>query len=75
MCTASIAASRGAAQNTDYYMSKHAVLGLVRSASRQLGQYGIRVNCVSPSAVATPLACNALGMNAEQLEKAFEPHS
>lgn len=37
-------------------MGKHAVLGLVRSASKQLGSYGIRVNCVSPSAVVTSLA-------------------
>lgn len=75
VCTASIAASRGATQKTDYYMSKHAVLGLVRCASRQLGEHGIRVNCVSPGAVATPMACSAFGMDAEQLEKAFEPHS
>ncbi|XP_040989398.1 (+)-cis,trans-nepetalactol synthase NEPS1-like [Juglans microcarpa x Juglans regia] len=75
VCTASIAASRGATQKTDYYMSKHAVLGLVRCASRQLGEHGIRVNCVSPAAVATPMACSAFGMDAEQLEKAFEPHS
>ncbi|KAF5459780.1 hypothetical protein F2P56_019699 [Juglans regia] len=75
VCTASIAASRGATQKTDYYMSKHAVLGLVRCASRQLGEHGIRVNCVSPGAVATPMTCSAFGMDAEQLEKAFEPHS
>ncbi|KAF5459786.1 hypothetical protein F2P56_019704 [Juglans regia] len=75
VCTASVAGSKGATQKTDYYMSKHAVLGLVRSASRQLGKYGIRVNCVSPSGVATALACSLLGMDAEQAEKAFEPHA
>ncbi|PWA62411.1 (-)-isopiperitenol/(-)-carveol dehydrogenase [Artemisia annua] len=55
ICTASAAASKGYSMHTDYIMSKHAVLGLVRSASKQLGAYGIRVNCVSPSAVVTPL--------------------
>lgn len=55
VCTTSVAASRGGATRTDYVMAKHAVLGLVRCASRQLGIYGIRVNCVSPSAVPTPL--------------------
>lgn len=59
VCTGSIAASRGGPWRTDYTMSKHAVLGLVRSASRQLGEYGIRVNSISPSAVITPLVCNA----------------
>ncbi|XP_040989402.1 (+)-cis,cis-nepetalactol synthase NEPS3-like [Juglans microcarpa x Juglans regia] len=75
VCTASAAATMGSTHSTDYFMSKHAVLGLVRSASRQLGEHGIRVNCVSPSVVATPLACSKTGMDAEQLEKAVEPHA
>ncbi|CAN6578224.1 unnamed protein product [Malus baccata var. baccata] len=37
VCTASVAANHGMEIRTDYCMSKHAVLGLVRSASRQLG--------------------------------------
>ncbi|KAI3686483.1 hypothetical protein L1987_80161 [Smallanthus sonchifolius] len=56
ICTASAAASRGGSVRTDYVMAKHAVLGLIRSASKQLGMHGIRVNCVSPSAVVTPLS-------------------
>lgn len=59
ICTGSIAASRAGAWRTDYAMSKHAVLGLMRSASRQLGEYGIRVNSISPSAVMTPLMISA----------------
>ncbi|XP_015160701.1 (-)-isopiperitenol/(-)-carveol dehydrogenase, mitochondrial-like [Solanum tuberosum] len=59
ICTGSIGASRGGAWRTDYIMSKHAVLGLVRSACRQLGEYGIRVNSISPSAVMTPLMISA----------------
>ncbi|PWA41496.1 (-)-isopiperitenol/(-)-carveol dehydrogenase [Artemisia annua] len=55
ICTTSVGASKGASTRTDYAMSKHPVLGLVRSASKQLGVYGIRVNCVSPSFVVTPL--------------------
>ncbi|KAG6633034.1 hypothetical protein I3843_12G019400 [Carya illinoinensis] len=75
VCTASIAASRDAFQKIDYYMSKHAVLGLVRSASTQLGEHGVRVNCVSPAVVATPMSYSAFGMDAEQLHEAFESHS
>ncbi|CAH1428394.1 unnamed protein product [Lactuca virosa] len=56
ICTASVAASRGGSSRTDYVMAKHAVVGLVRSASKQLGVHGIRVNCVSPSAVVTSLS-------------------
>lgn len=60
VCTASMMATRGGSKRTDYIMSKYAVIGLVRSASKQLGVHGIRVNCVSPSAVATPLFTNSL---------------
>ncbi|KAI5077350.1 hypothetical protein GOP47_0007174 [Adiantum capillus-veneris] len=38
-----------------YTVSKHAILGLVRATASQLGKFGIRVNCVSPGAVHTPL--------------------
>ncbi|PWA41497.1 (-)-isopiperitenol/(-)-carveol dehydrogenase [Artemisia annua] len=65
ICTTSVVASKGASMQTDYVMSKHAVLGLVRSASKQLGVYGIRVNCVSPSAVVTGIS----SMSPEEIEK------
>nr|POF07354.1 short-chain dehydrogenase reductase 5 [Quercus suber] len=73
VCTATVAASCGDKKHIDYFISRHAVLGLVRSASQQLGEHGIRVNCVSPYVVATPLmAYHALGMDAEQVGKLFE---
>ncbi|KAF3437005.1 hypothetical protein FNV43_RR19758 [Rhamnella rubrinervis] len=72
VCTASVAASRGTRIRTDYGMSKHAVLGLVRSASLQLGPYGIRVNCVSPNGLATPLTCHALGTEVGEVQKRYE---
>nr|QKE59460.1 nepetalactol related short chain dehydrogenase 1 [Nepeta cataria] len=56
ICTTTPLSSKGGSSMTDYAMSKHAVLGLVRSASIQLGAHGIRVNCVTPSVVLTPLA-------------------
>nr|GMC75815.1 short-chain dehydrogenase reductase 3B-like [Ipomoea batatas] len=42
VCTASVTATLGTALKIDYAMSKHAVLGLVRSASIGLGKHGIR---------------------------------
>ncbi|CAK9213315.1 unnamed protein product [Sphagnum troendelagicum] len=42
-------------QPTNYAISKAAVIAAVRSAAADLGQYGIRVNCISPTVVATPL--------------------
>ncbi|XP_031248322.1 (-)-isopiperitenol/(-)-carveol dehydrogenase, mitochondrial-like [Pistacia vera] len=74
VCTASVTGSRGGYWMTDYYMSKHAVIGLVRSASTQLGAHGIRVNCVSPCGVATPGLCRWLSMEAEEVERMYEPN-
>ena len=39
-----------------YSASKHAVVGMTRSAARSYGRRGIRVNCVCPGPVETPLA-------------------
>lgn len=71
VCTGSVAATNGGRWRTDYYMSKHTVLGLVRSASVQLAGKGIRVNCVSPSGLATAATCRALGMGVEEVEKEY----
>ncbi|KAK8527008.1 hypothetical protein V6N13_084879 [Hibiscus sabdariffa] len=72
VCTASVAASRGVKRRTDYAMSKHAVLGLVRSASKQLGVHGIRVNCVSPNGLATPMTLQAHERSVEEVEEIYE---
>ncbi len=44
---------RGDPHIWSYAASKHAVLGLVRSAAIALGPAGVRVNCVGPGPVAT----------------------
>jgi len=76
VCTASVAASQGSVVRTDYVMSKHAVKGLVRCASVQLGVHGIRVNCVSPSGLATPLTRAAHAtMEIEELQKLYAQSS
>ena len=44
---------RGDAHLASYVASKHAVLGLVRTAAMDLGRRGIRVNAVAPGPIAT----------------------
>lgn len=66
VCTASVAASHGVSTITDYAITKHAVLGVMRSASMQLAAHGIRVNCVSPNMLATPLMCKWLEVSEEK---------
>ena len=72
VCTASVVATMGGNKFVDYVMSKHAVLGLVRSASLQLGAYGIRVNCVSPGVVGTALLKDMFGVENEEAERVYE---
>ncbi|XP_047315432.1 secoisolariciresinol dehydrogenase-like [Impatiens glandulifera] len=38
-----------------YTSTKHALVGLTKNLCVELGQYGIRVNCVSPHAIQTPI--------------------
>jgi NAD(P)-dependent dehydrogenase (short-subunit alcohol dehydrogenase family) len=38
--------------------SKHGVVGLMRTFATWLAPHGIRVNCVNPSGVATPMVLN-----------------
>ncbi|KAJ8539423.1 hypothetical protein K7X08_013675 [Anisodus acutangulus] len=45
-----------------YAASKCTVLGLSKNIGVELGKYGIKVNCVSPHYVGTPLVLNALGI-------------
>jgi NAD(P)-dependent dehydrogenase (short-subunit alcohol dehydrogenase family) len=44
-----------------YIASKHAVLGLTKTAAVEYGQYGIRVNAVSPGAVRTDMLLQVFG--------------
>lgn len=45
-----------------YGASKHAVVGMAKNLCVELGEYGIRVNCISPFGVATPMLRKAMGM-------------
>lgn len=75
ICTSSLLGTVGHDSYTDYVMSKHAVVGLMRAASVQLGKYGIRVNCVCPGAAATAMTCKMYGKDEDEIEKMFEQSS
>lgn len=68
ICTTSVSASVGGTGPNGYTTSKHAVLGLVKSACSELGGYGIRVNSISPYGIATPLSCRAYNLEPHEVE-------
>ncbi|WMV57256.1 hypothetical protein MTR67_050641 [Solanum verrucosum] len=55
-----------------YASSKNAVLGLSTNVGVELGKYGIRVNCVSPYYISTPLVVNGFGVEEQKADKWFE---
>ncbi|KAK4792790.1 hypothetical protein SAY86_023225 [Trapa natans] len=67
--TASVFSATAGSLSHPYLSSKHAVVGLAKNLSVELGQHGIRVNCVSPYIVATPLSTRAAGKGKEELEE------
>lgn len=68
--TASIAGITGGVGPHAYTASKHAVIGLTRSAASELGQYGIRVNAIAPGNTVTAMTAAAITGDPDQLEEA-----
>jgi NAD(P)-dependent dehydrogenase (short-subunit alcohol dehydrogenase family) len=53
--TGSLASERGMPYNVAYVVSKHAVLGLARAAAVEAAPRNVRVNCVLPGLIETPM--------------------
>jgi NAD(P)-dependent dehydrogenase (short-subunit alcohol dehydrogenase family) len=53
--TSSIGGLAGGVGRAAYHASKHAVIGLTKSAAREFGPTGIRVNSVLPGTIDTPM--------------------
>jgi NAD(P)-dependent dehydrogenase (short-subunit alcohol dehydrogenase family) len=53
--TGSLASERGMPNNVAYVASKHGVLGLSRAAAVEAAPHNVRVNCVLPGLIETPM--------------------
>lgn len=68
--TASIAGIEAAPGGAAYTASKHGVIGLTRTAAREYGKHGIRINAVCPGFIATPMTVgDATEFASEVIEK------
>lgn len=59
--TASVAGLQAGFGPHTYSAAKAAVKHLTRSVAMELGESGVRVNCICPGGIATPLLANAIG--------------
>ncbi|EOA24454.1 hypothetical protein CARUB_v10017712mg [Capsella rubella] len=55
LCTSSIAGVTGGLAPHSYTISKFTIPGIVKSVASELCEHGVRINCISPGTVATPL--------------------
>lgn len=55
LCMSSISGLLGGLGTYPYAVSKLAVAGLVKTAAAELSRHGVRINCISPHAVPTPM--------------------
>jgi NAD(P)-dependent dehydrogenase (short-subunit alcohol dehydrogenase family) len=66
--TASLAGLTGVESDPIYALTKHAVVGLVRSVATQLAERGIRINAVCPGFADTPMVAGELRESLEAAE-------
>ena len=55
-----------------YAMAKAAVIHMTKCAAMELGEDGVRVNCISPGVIATGIFAKSLGMDTETADATVE---
>ena len=66
--TASVAGLRAGFGPHVYSAAKAAVIQLTLTVAMELGEHNIRVNCICPGGIATPIFGKGLGMSAEEAD-------
>jgi len=68
--TTSIGGMQYGKGNYSYAMSKASVIMLSNSAAIDLGEHGIRINCIAPANIESPILGNMLGQGLSEEDKA-----
>jgi NAD(P)-dependent dehydrogenase (short-subunit alcohol dehydrogenase family) len=66
--TASVAGLQAGFASHVYSAAKAAVIQLTRSVAMELGEFGVRVNCICPGGIATPLFAKAAGRSPDEAD-------
>lgn len=67
--TGSVAGLRAGYGPLVYSIAKAAVIHLSRCTAMQLGEWGVRVNCICPGGIVTPIFGKALGLPPEKADE------
>ena len=51
-----------------YTAAKHAVVGMTKNLAAEVGGFGVRVNCIAPAGMATPMVAEVITGNHQNLE-------
>jgi NAD(P)-dependent dehydrogenase (short-subunit alcohol dehydrogenase family) len=69
--TSSVAALGGGYSNHVYSAAKAGVIGLTRSTAIELGESGIRVNCICPANIPTPIFVHGIPLSEGEVQQAM----
>ncbi|MCG8346780.1 MAG: glucose 1-dehydrogenase [Chloroflexales bacterium] len=70
--TASVAGLQAGHGPHIYSAAKAAIIHLTRSVAMELGESGVRVNCICPGGIATPIFGTAVGLSQEAARQTVE---
>ena len=70
--TASVAGLQAGYGPHIYSAAKAAVIHLTRSVAMELGESGVRVNCICPGGIATPIFGEAVGVSGAEADRVAE---
>ena len=52
-----------------YAAAKHAVVGMTKNLAAEMGGYGVRVNCIAPAGMATPMVADVMTGDHKNLDE------